>query len=454
MCPKKISLLFVFAAVLSCTNAQKSIDADDPNIQYTGRIDFSDPKNPSFSFSGISIRTQFSGTSIAAKLSGDQNFFEIIIDGQPLNKLKVNNTKTVYELASGLKDTIHEIEIFKCTEVLFGKSVFSGFIIDKNGSLIQLANKRAKLIEFIGNSITCGYGNEGPLGGKFSDSTENHFLTYAAITSRTFDARHLAVCRSGIGIYRNWAGPQAVNPDCMPIVYKQIYINQAKPEYKFQEKPDIICIDLGTNDFSLGKGDSAFYVSNFFLFIDSLQKLNKNTDIILLLGSMMNGDDLIKVRRYLQYIAKTASDKGNGKVMFFEMSAQDGHLGIAIDYHPSLQQHIKNGSELIGFLHNTYGWKIKPIAIQALIKPESVIEIDFNTEVFDATNNFKNLNVVVNNKVVEIENIVKDSINKNFILLKLNKSINPGSKVVINYTGKTISSHDGSLLKPFALKVN
>jgi hypothetical protein len=451
---KKLNLLILSVAFFSCTSAQKSIDADNPNIEYTGRIDFSNPKTPVFSFSGISIRAQFTGTSIAMKLAGDQNFFEIILDGQPLYKLKVNNTKTVYELASGLKDTIHEIEIFKCTEVLFGKSVFSGFLIDNNGSIKQPTDKREKLIEFIGNSITCGYGNEGPLGGKFSDSTENHFLTYAAITSRTFEARHLAVCRSGIGIYRNWAGPQAVNPDCMPIVYKQIFINQTKPQYKFQEKPDVICIDLGTNDFSLGKGDSALYVSNFFLFIDSLQKLNKNTDIVLLLGSMMNGDDLIKVRRYLQYIAKTSSDKGNGKVMFFEMSVQDGNLGIAIDYHPSVQQHIKNGSELIGFLHSTYGWKINPIAIQALIKSPSIIEIDFNTEIFDTTNNFKNLYIVINDVAIGIENVVKDNINKNFILLKLNKSIIPGSKVVVNYTGKTISSQDGSLLKPFTLKLN
>lgn len=49
-------------------------------------------------------------------------------------------------------------------------------------------------IEFIGNSITCGYGveSENP-SDPFTYETENHFYTYAARTARALKAQHLVL---------------------------------------------------------------------------------------------------------------------------------------------------------------------------------------------------------------------------------------------------------------------
>ena len=104
-------------------------------------------------------------------------------------------------------------------------------MLDKGSSLVPIKNKRGKLIEYIGNSITCGYGNEGGMGQTFCAETENHYMTYAAITSRNFNARHFAVCRSGIGIYRNWDGPEDGNDDCMTNLYSRIFLYDEAPLY-------------------------------------------------------------------------------------------------------------------------------------------------------------------------------------------------------------------------------
>ena len=72
----------------------------------------------------------------------------------------------------------------------------------------------SRKIEFIGNSITCGYGNEGT--NKFQGfeyETENHYYSYAAITARNLKAQHWVVARSGIGAYRNYNGPKTGNPE-------------------------------------------------------------------------------------------------------------------------------------------------------------------------------------------------------------------------------------------------
>lgn len=80
-------------------------------------------------------------------------------------------------------------------------------------------------LNFIGNSITCGYGveSENPKD-PFTYDTENHFYTYAARTARALKAQHLVVARSGIGIYRNYAGPRSGSKDCMPAMYEQVLL--------------------------------------------------------------------------------------------------------------------------------------------------------------------------------------------------------------------------------------
>jgi len=359
--------LFTLTGLISCSatgsaGKVETIPANNKAIEYTGRIDFTDPLAPTFSYSGVSIRACFSGTSIAMIANDDmgQNYYNIILDGKTVDTLKVDIGKKSYELAKGLKDTIHEIEIFKRTELTFGKTQFYGFVVDAGSALMPIVNKRDKLIEFIGNSITCGYGNEGELGGTFGATTENHYMTYAAITSRNFNARHLAVCRSGIGIYRNWDGPATGNADCMTNLYSRIFLYDEKPTYSFAEKPDLVCIDLGTNDFSTIGGDSAKYVSNYLRLIDTIQTKYSMPDIVCLLGPMLSDSSLNNVRRYLKVVASTANIKGKGNVYFFEMSAQTGDLGIGIDYHPTVAQHKRNAQELTEYIKLLKGWKTTP----------------------------------------------------------------------------------------------
>ena len=345
---------------LTFANSNKIINANHEQIEYTGRIDFSNEMVPKFSYSGVSIRAAFTGTSIAAIMDDNvgENYYNILLDGELLDTLLVTKGKRTYKLAENLENTTHEIEIFKRTEEMFGKTQFFGFVLDENASLVELQNKRTKLIEYIGDSITCGYGNEGELGGTFGATTENHFATYAAITSRNFNARHLAVCKSGIGVYRNYDGPVEGNDDCMTNLYSRIFLWDETPEYNFAEKPDLICINLGTNDFSTMQGDSARYTDHYLGLIDTLQTKYKMPEIICLLGSMISGETLPKVRSYLQNIVEIANQKNRGKVHFFEMSTQTGDLGIGIDYHPSAAQHRRNGEELTEFIAKLKGWEV------------------------------------------------------------------------------------------------
>ena len=362
---KNTLIVIILCIVCSSSCGVRQFDiipANDTLIEYTGRIDFTDPLAPTFSYSGVSVRACFTGTSVGMILDDNtgQNFYQIILDGKLMEKVNISKGKKTYSIADRLKDTIHEVEVFKLTEEMFGKTKFLGFVVNKGCNLVSISDKRTRLFEFIGNSITCGYGNEGTLGEKFGPTTENHYLTYAAITSRNFHARHMAVCKSGIGIYRNYNGPLTGNTDCMTNLYTRVFLYDENPKYSFAEKPDIVCINLGTNDFSTTGGDSARYVNNYFRLIDTLQTKYYMPDIICLLGPMVTDSTLTNLRGYLKFIVDSAGNNGKGNVYFFEMSHQTGDLGIGIDYHPTVAQHRRNAEELTEFIKSIKGWEIYP----------------------------------------------------------------------------------------------
>jgi hypothetical protein len=418
------------------------INANNHLIEYTGRIDFSNPLKPRFSYSGVSVRACFQGTSIAMMLSdeGNQNQYNVILDNEIIARIQTKTGQNTYSLAAGLKDTIHEIELFKLTEQSFGKTQFCGYIVDKGKTLVEISDKREHLIEFIGNSITCGYGNEGVLGGTFSATTENHYLTYAAIASRSFNARHLGVCKSGIGIYRNYDGPVAGSVDCMPNYYQRVYLYDATPLYTFTQKPDLICIDLGTNDFSTGKGDSAKYVNKYLQFIDTLQLKTSGADIICLLGPMLGGTDLSRIRKYLNYIVDSASNKNHGKVSFFEMSQQTGSLGIAIDYHPTVAQHLKNAKELIKSISTLKGWPVCPRLIMGSTKLADEIVLEFSTELQDVSGNFNGFTVWSDNVLIPVSRVYPDQADHSKIHILLATSLAAGKKTSISYSASSVAT--------------
>ncbi len=424
---------------------RNKITADNKNIEYTGRIDFSDVLAPKFSFSGVSIRANFTGTTIAAILNDDtgDNYFNVIIDGKVTSVIHVTKGQKIYELGNGLEDTNHEIELFKRTELTFGKTQFFGFLVEDGHDLKPIENERALFFEFIGNSITCGYGNEGLNGDDFLATTENHYMTYAAVTSRSFNARHMAVSRSGIGVYRNYDGPVTGSDDCMTNLYKHTFLYDAYPEYDFAKQPDLVCINLGTNDFSTSGANTTLYIKNYLRLIDSIQTQYNKPEIVCLLGPMLSGESLIQVRNCLKYIAETANAKGKGSVHFFEMSAQNGDLGIGVHYHPTVAQHVKDANELCNYLRDLKGWKVTPFMVSATVSSPTSIKVKFNTQVQAAKGRLKGFSVADN----KIESIAIDASDATVVNIVLKEAVEASQKTVISYKKGNLVSADAVPLK-------
>lgn len=356
--------------------------ATNPDIEYSGRIDFSKPEAPQFSYSGVSIRANIDARTVSATLKEETggNRFAIIIDNVYTGNFTTQKGKATYQLAQFDQKGAHDVEIVRITEEQFGKTSFLGFELDDEGGVAPIGNRREHIIEFVGNSITCGYGNEGRIGQRFGAETENHYMTYAAIAARSLNARTIVAAKSGIGIYRNYAGPSTGNPDCMTNFYDRTFLYDEKPKYDFATQPDLVCINLGTNDMSTPGYDTTLFINNYLRLIGQIQSHYSKPEIVCLLGTMLSGPVLDTARRCINEVVRLANAKGNGNVYFFEMTPQNiEENGLGIDWHPTVKQHILSARQLIGFVSELKGWAVVPMIVMAKVSGGNQITLYANS---------------------------------------------------------------------------
>ncbi len=364
-------LTIVFSSCIQSTPDSGFYRADHHFIQYTGRIDFSDSTKPVFSYPAVSIKFLFDGTSASVYLKDysdrwieptgrpRRNMFNVYIDQNEPFILELNDTSLLYPLTKDLKDTVHTARIVKRTESLVGKVEFSGIQLDKDAVLVKPPIETRRKMEFIGNSITCGYGVEAANENMpFDCETENASLSYGALTAEAFDAEYVAVAFSGRGIAQNYGGePGSVVPE----IWTRIFPDEEKPLWDHKNYiPDIAFINLGTNDFNSGALDTALFKNSYSEFIEAVREKYSEAIIVCLLGPMLNDEypknGLSLARSLISSVVSTKQVSGDEKLYFFEFSPQTGEFGYGADWHPSVEQQKYNANELIAYIKEITDW--------------------------------------------------------------------------------------------------
>ena len=339
-------------------------------IQYTGRISFSNPQRPAWNYPGVQIIAAFEGTSIRMIAKPKSGYFMAQIDqAEPFKVAFRSENDSVVTLATALPDGRHTVRLMYIIEGYEMYPEFWGFVLDKNKSLVEMPALPSRKIEFIGNSITCGYGNEGLKREEHFDyATENHYFSYASLAARTLEAQHWVVARSGIGAYRNYGEAKTGSPrSCMPVQYEYTgyaYDLKLRDEPTFlREKwdfsryqPDVVCINLGTNDLSTNNYDVKLLKQGYQRLLKLVRDHNPKAKIVFLCGSMLNGKELEIAKQILDEVTAEANKAGDKEVYRFNFTPQNGDLGYGNDYHPSLWQHEKMAAELAAYLRALMHW--------------------------------------------------------------------------------------------------
>lgn len=257
----------------------------DSCIQYIGRVCFDNPLRPTFNLPGTQIRARFEGTSLRLMARPQSGYFMAQIDNAEPFKISFNtDADSIVTIATALPEGIHSVKLMYITEGLFRNPEFRGLVLDKGCRLAPSAPLPERRIEFIGNSITCGYGNEATDGNEpYSDATENHYYNFASLTARQLDAIHVTVARSGAGVYRNFAGPSTGSADCLPTFYESTLYHKEECKWDFNRyRPHVVCVNLGTNDLSTDGFDEQLFKEAYRRFILTVRRHNPQAVIIML----------------------------------------------------------------------------------------------------------------------------------------------------------------------------
>jgi hypothetical protein len=111
-------------------------------------------------WSGSGIAFRFLGSDASVILDDPSHFLTLLIDGAVQPMLATFPGEQRYPVAAGLKFTTHEVRLYRRTEAGFGITRFLGVELGASGKLLRFP-PIARRLEMVGDSITCGFGNEG-----------------------------------------------------------------------------------------------------------------------------------------------------------------------------------------------------------------------------------------------------------------------------------------------------
>jgi lysophospholipase L1-like esterase len=353
---KHLLALFVFLAP-QAEPLPVQVGPRDPAIRIVGRVDDRDAAGPRMAWAGSSIVVTFSGSALNVQLKSSGNDqLQVVVDGAPTSVLVATKDTTLYPVVSGLPPKPHTVELFKRTEPLVGTIQLLGFQLEKDGKLLPNPARPDRRIEFVGDSITCGYGNEGAKETEhFSPATENNYLAYGAIAARELKAEYVAVA---------WSGKWLFGPNAIPLLYDLALPNDPKSQWDFKGWiPQVVVVNLGTNDFGPRNPTEQEWQDNYRAFIARLRTHYPQCHVFCAVGSMMSDGwpperkALSTIRGYSTGLVEALKKAGDKKVHYVEFDPQDmAKNGIGSDWHPSVKTHKLMADRLAAAIKKELGW--------------------------------------------------------------------------------------------------
>jgi hypothetical protein len=344
------------------------IPPDHPQLLTTGRFWREPTGKRHFAWSGSRIQARFTGDSVRLHLhhlpagvptyAPDTNYYRVQLDDRPGFVLAATPEDSSFLLARGLGAGPHQLDLFRLTEARLGVGVFGGLSLAPGGELLPMSPDPAPLFEFIGNSITCGYGNagEGPEC-DFDPADQNGWEAFGARAARACGARYRAICYSGRGVYQNYDRSRS---GTLPQLYELAFPALEAPSWPHEgPSPELIVLNLGTNDFAHLNPPQEAFLGHYETFVRKLRNLHPEAEVILLTGPMLNNQPsrqpLRTLKVYLDALQARLQQQGDLRIHRFDLSPQ-GKLGYGCRWHPNLAQHALNAQELASFIQQTLGY--------------------------------------------------------------------------------------------------
>lgn len=335
---------------------------NNENVKLTGRGTYDEDKVYWCALSGSGFECHFKGKSLTITLFGDaasetadndENWarYAVYVNGIRTVEGLLDSIKKVIPVFCGVKETEADIKFIKLSECAM--STIGIAPLECDGEITPLPAKPLRL-EIIGDSITCGYGvDEYDPNVHFKTATEDFAKAYSYKTAKFLDADLRVFSISGWGIISGYVD----SPDMPPLtdhIIPPYYTKLGFSYQKFDDRdgfapqdvnydfgsytPDLIVINLGTNDYSWCTGHEdryEKYVDEYVKFLNVVHRNNPDAKLLCVMGVMV--DEIAPYVEKAAELFKTQS--GFGQIYTMRFKPHDGSKGFGADWHPSPATH-------------------------------------------------------------------------------------------------------------------
>lgn len=294
---------------------------------------------------GSAISVCFQGQEITLSIEdvskSGKSWLNIYIDALPVRVMRIDPDNQVYQLADDLEDIPHTLTLQKRTEAGFGTIKFTD-LTTENGTFLTPPSPKPHRIMIIGDSITCGYGNEAQIPCDCDASRENNAFAYSSLLGNFLNAETLIVGASGTGCYQNYGGSKEGR---MTDYFMETICPDLDREALDPFEPEVIVVNLGTNDWS-APIDPADYTDRYRNLTDFIRSRYPAAELFCVIGPMNLGPS-----PYLEALVKTLKEEGDTHIHFMEFPLikrpEDGMGGSG---HPSIKKHHQMAVQLSDYI--------------------------------------------------------------------------------------------------------
>lgn len=243
------------------------------------------------------METAVRGGGVLVRVGAGEVALHVLVDGQAVDTL-VKPAPGLYRIG-GLSDARHVVRVEVASESQAAPTGFGPFYAEP-GTVAAPLPRRARQIEFVGDSHTVGYGVTSPTR-TCSEAdvwaTTDTSRGFGAMLARRYGADYQVNAISGRGVVRNYNGFAAPKlPEAYPYVLFDRATQASEPEWH----PQVIVAALGTNDFStpLHAGERwatrvalhADYEATYLRFLRTLRARDPDALIVLWATDLADGE--------------------------------------------------------------------------------------------------------------------------------------------------------------------
>ena len=239
--------------------------------------------------SGASLKGAFQGSVLRLFVYSDAvskdrpAYIRLTLDGATRRILLKEGERV---LTKRLTQGEHTFEVIKLTES--ANNSFGVMKVETDGAFLPLKDDSSLNIEFIGDSITTGFGVLAPINsyGEYKTKEQDVTKAFSYLTAKALNANYSVIAAGGWGVCKSKYSPYAI-----PDYYDHVDLLRNTEKYDDPNFcPDVFVVALGTNDESYladlsepVKGmERAVIRGAFVAFIKKL--LAKNKPVVLVYG--------------------------------------------------------------------------------------------------------------------------------------------------------------------------